>query len=167
MKIGIVSDTHGHVARTKAAASLLAQANVEAVLHCGDIGSAEVIRQLYDWPGHFVVGNVDQGIENELADAMSQQQTWHGEFADFVLHERRIAIAHGHDRKRLESCLASDVYDLVCCGHTHQAQQRRVGNTLLLNPGALYRSAAPSCAVVDLATLEVQMLLLPGTSPQR
>lgn len=167
MKIGIVSDTHGHVKRTRVAASLLTQANVDVVLHCGDVGSPEVIRQLDLWPGHFVAGNVDQGIKNMLANAVSQRQAWHGEFADLVLDERRIAIAHGHDRKRLESCLASEEYDLVCCGHTHQARRRRVGKTLLLNPGALYRSAAPSCAVVDLATLEVRMLLLPGSSPRR
>jgi uncharacterized protein len=158
MKIGVLSDTHGHLQRTRAAVWLLKRQEIACVLHCGDIGSVEIVRELDQWPGHFVGGNVDQGLERDLAAAMSAQQTWHNQFADFILAGRRIAIAHGHDRKRLEATMFNEEFDLVCCGHTHQRQERRIGRTLVLNPGALYRTSTPGCAIVDLATMEVQML---------
>ncbi len=160
MKIGICSDTHGHLARTRAAVGLFQEHEIACLLHCGDIGSAAILTTLNHWPGHFVAGNIDQGNERILAAALSPQQVWHNQFTDFTLAGRRIAIAHGHDRPKLEGAMFSAEYDLVCCGHTHQQQERRIERTLVLNPGALYRTSAPSCAVVDLATMEVQVLLV-------
>lgn len=158
MKIGVLSDSHGHQARTAAAVAMLRDYDIACVLHCGDVGSAEVIGLLALWPGHFVGGNIDEGQDATLQRAMSHIQRWHGLFADLELAGRRIAIVHGHDRKRLDATIAGGAFDLVCYGHTHKHQQRRVGRTQVLNPGALYRTSAPTCAVVDLRTLEVQLL---------
>ena len=38
MRIGVISDTHGQVANTLAAVRMLESLEVQAVLHCGDIG---------------------------------------------------------------------------------------------------------------------------------
>lgn len=157
MKIGICSDTHGHQGRTLAAVTRFKEHDVACVLHCGDIGTAEIVQALAAWPGHFVAGNVDQGIERILEAAMAAEQKWHNQFADLTLAGRRIAIAHGHDQKRLETAMICGDYDLVCCGHTHQQQVRQIENTLVINPGALYRTSTPSCAVVDLVTLAVEI----------
>jgi predicted phosphodiesterase len=46
----------------------------------------------------------------------------------------------------------------VCYGHTHQAEQHRVGKTLVLNPGALYRATPHSLALVDLEHLEATIV---------
>ena len=69
MRIGIVSDTHGHVANAQAAVRMLQALDVERVLHCGDIGTAEVVACFAAWPTDFVFGNCD-GNRGELAVAI-------------------------------------------------------------------------------------------------
>ena len=43
MKIGIMSDSHGDLRRTRRGAELLRDRSVTHVFHCGDIGSQEVL----------------------------------------------------------------------------------------------------------------------------
>lgn len=157
MRIGVVSDTHGHVGSTGAALRLLAREEVAAVLHCGDIGSPAVIPLFSQWPTHFVFGNVDDN-EGELARTIEAAgQTSHGRFGSLELAGRKIALLHSDDRDLFEETVSSGDYDLVCYGHTHVAEQHRVGRTLVLNPGALFRATPHTFAVVDLATLAVTL----------
>lgn len=158
MRIGILSDTHGHTHRTLDAVRLFETFEIEQILHCGDVGSVEIPPLLARWPGHFVEGNVDRHLSNEWNSAMQPGQTWHGLFADLTLGDRRVAMTHGHEPQLLNKAIASGDYDLVCYGHTHQTDQRCAGRTLVLNPGAIYRASIPSCAVVDLERLSVDIL---------
>ena len=59
MLIGVVSDTHGHLGFTQEATQVLADQKIETVLHCGDIGSLEIVPLFDRWTTHFVFGNVD------------------------------------------------------------------------------------------------------------
>ena len=70
MLLGVVSDTHGQTDYTLDAVRMLESLEVDAVLHCGDVGSAEVVRLFKPWPTHFVLGNVDDAatIRRMLAD---------------------------------------------------------------------------------------------------
>jgi putative phosphoesterase len=158
MRIAVVSDTHGHVGSTSAAVRLLARQNVEVVIHCGDIGSPAIIPLFSPWPAHFVFGNVDHN-EGELARAIREaRQTCHGHFGKLELAGSKIAWLHSDDRDRFEETAGSGEWDLVCYGHTHVAEQHRSGRTLVLNPGALFRSTPHTLAVVDLATLKATHL---------
>ncbi len=149
MRIGVVSDTHGHVENTRQAIRLLESLEVEQVLHCGDIGTPEIVAMFSAWPTHFVYGNCDS--PGELQQAIHDaEQTCHGLFGKLELAGLPIALLHGHDLALLGEVSASGQYGLVCHGHTHQAAQRWQGDTLVLNPGALYRARPHSIAVVDL-----------------
>jgi putative phosphoesterase len=153
MRLGVVSDTHGHIPSTRAAIRALAEEDVAAVVHCGDIGSAEVVALFTGWPTHFVFGNVDYD-EGELSRAIqSAGQTCHGRFGELELAARKIAFLHSDDRELFEQTVESGDWDLVCYGHTHVAEQHKEGRTLVLNPGALYRAKPKTLAVVDLASL--------------
>jgi uncharacterized protein len=155
MIIGIVSDTHGHVEFTRPAVRMLASFDVELVIHCGDIGSAEIVRLFQPWPAHFVFGNVDSPVE-ALRDAiLAAGQTCHERFGTLELARRKIAFLHGDDVPRLRETIESGHYDLVCSGHTHQAEQRSRGNTLVVNPGALFRAQPHSIAIARLPQMEV------------
>jgi putative phosphoesterase len=155
MLLGVVSDTHGHVQNAQAAARMLASLEVEAVLHCGDIGSTAIPAVFSAWPTHYVLGNVDHD-QNELRQAVEAAGgIFHGRFGEVALGGRRIALLHSDDAKRFQSTIASGDYDLVCYGHTHEADKRRQGRTLVLNPGALYRANPHRIAIVDLATMAV------------
>lgn len=155
MLLGVVSDTHGHLGYTTEAARMLEAFAPAAVIHCGDIGSIEVVRLFARWPTHFVLGNVDDNAA-ELEQAIRRAgQAFHGRFGELELSGRRIAFLHGDDTRRLNQEITSGDWDLVCSGHTHQREQRREGPTLVLNPGALYRAQPHSLAIVELETLEV------------
>jgi putative phosphoesterase len=160
MRIGVISDTHGHISNTHAAVRMLQSLEVAAVLHCGDLGSREIPKLLAAWPTHFVFGNCDHD-EGELRAAIEQAGlTCHGLFGDFKLAERRIALIHSHDARLFRRVCTSGDYDLVCYGHTHHAEHHREGKTLILNPGALYRATPHSIATVDLATMEATIVPL-------
>ncbi|MBI1313252.1 YfcE family phosphodiesterase [bacterium] len=155
MRIGVVSDTHGHVEFALPAVELLRQEDVEQVLHCGDIGSTGIVRLFADWPTHFVFGNTDDRRES-LIDAMSELgHTCHHLFGDFELAGRRIALLHGHETWRLSELISCGNYDLVCSGHTHERKLQRCNGTTILNPGALHRARQHTIAIVDLATMDV------------
>lgn len=150
MLLGVVSDTHGQVAYCRQAIEMLQSLEPDVVLHCGDIGSTEIVGMFSHWPTHFVFGNVDDdqaGLRSFIEEA---GQTCHGVFAHLLLAGRRIAMLHGDDTLRLAQEIRGGQWDLVCHGHTHVARNETAGNTLVLNPGALYRARPHSLAVVEL-----------------
>jgi hypothetical protein len=150
MLLGIVSDTHGRVENARAAVYMLESLGVDEVIHCGDVGSSDVIRCFQRWPFHYVLGNVDGDGRDLVEGELHGNATCHGRFGELEREAKRIAFLHGDDGRRLQETVASGHYDLVCRGHTHVAEQRQVGPTLLLNPGALFRAAQHSLAVVEL-----------------
>ena len=155
MRIGVVSDTHGHVRNTLDGIAELSKHHVECVLHCGDIGTASIVPLFAEWPTHFVFGNCDRdevSLRRAIADC---DQNCHGRFGELNLADRSIALLHSDDAMRFREVTTSGEYDLVCYGHTHQYEQRRIGDTIVLNPGALYRAQPHTIAVVDLASMQV------------
>jgi len=160
MNIGVVSDTHGHIANTLAAARILEALEVEAVLHCGDIGSPQIPKLLASWPVHFVFGNCDHAYEEiELRLAIEAAGlTCHGRFGEIDLGGRHIALIHSDDARLFRKVVSGGKYDLVCYGHTHEAEFHCEGKTLVLNPGALYRATPHTIAVVDLATMQAEIV---------
>lgn len=155
MRIGVVSDTHGHVEFTRGAVHMLRSFQPAAVIHCGDIGSPAIVGLFSDWPTHFVLGNVDYDEAVLAAAIAAEGQTLHGRFGSLELEGRQIAFLHGDDLRRLERETAAGQWDLLCHGHTHVPREEQVGSTLVLNPGALYRAERHTIAVVELETLEV------------
>ncbi len=160
MKIAVVSDTHGQTEFTREAVSILKDHPIEQVLHCGDIGAVEIVNLFEDWPTRFVFGNVDQN-QDELKRAISDAgQTCDDRFGEVDWAGRKIAYLHGDDFKRLRSTVAAGCCDLVCHGHTHVPRWEKVGRTMVLNPGALFRAARHTVAIVDLDSLEAEHIAI-------
>lgn len=160
MRLAVVSDSHGHVELTRPAIRMLESLEVERVLHCGDIGSIEVIEMFEQWPTEFVFGNCDFNHADLTQAIEAAGQTCHGLFGELELESRRIALLHGHERRRFEEVTASGAYDLVCYGHTHVAKIEQVGETMVLNPGAIYRANPHSIAIVELPELTATIVNL-------
>ncbi|MBN2021792.1 MAG: YfcE family phosphodiesterase [Pirellulales bacterium] len=159
MLVGVLSDTHGDVHAARPAVRLFASLGVARLLHCGDVGSAEILRMLAPWPTHFVLGNVDR--QAMLNEAIAQAgHTCHGRFGSIEWEGRRIALLHGDDAKRLDETIRSGKWDLVCHGHTHAAALRQCGPTTVLNPGAIARTDQSSIALVELPSLRVTPIAL-------
>ncbi len=163
-RIGVVSDTHGHVVNTAKAVSMFAGLQVDAVLHCGDIGSADIPSLFAAWPTHYVLGNVDSGGRLLIEAIEMAGGVCHGRFGALSLGGRQIALLHGDDESRFQEVTRSGDWELVCHGHTHKASQMREGPTVVLNPGALVRAWPISIAVVELARMHVTVIPLDGQS---
>jgi uncharacterized protein len=150
MRVGIISDTHGQVDFTRPAVRMFESLDVDRVFHCGDIGSSEVVELFARWPTDFVFGNCDTE-QRALRSAIERAgKVCHGEFADLELEGVRIALLHSHDRRLFSASIGSARYGVICYGHTHVAAVEQRGDTLLVNPGAIYRANPHSVAVLDL-----------------
>lgn len=160
MRIGVVSDTHGNLPNALQAVAQLNELQVDVVLHCGDIGSSQVVPVFAGWPAHFVLGNVDDDETGLRWIIEEQGQTYHGRMARISLLDKQIAMLHGDDGFALQTAIDSQEFDLVCTGHTHRAERRLEGRTTVVNPGALYRARPKTFAIVDWPAGEVEFVEL-------
>jgi predicted phosphodiesterase len=67
---------------------------------------------------------------------------------------------HSHERNRFRDAIDSGRYRLVCYGHTHVAAIDHRAETVVLNPGAIYRANPHSMAVVELPAVEASIIEL-------
>ena len=160
MRIGIVSDTHSHYRMVDAALELLRRRGVKCVLHCGDIEDAKTVRLFQGLAAHFVYGNCDTARDELLGAIRETGATLHEQFGSLELRGRKIAWTHGDDKRLLQDIVNSGLYDFVFYGHTHHAERHRSGRTLVVNPGALYRARPKTLAVLDLATSELEAVVV-------
>jgi putative phosphoesterase len=158
VRLGVISDTHGHVDLTRPAVRMLESLEVDAVLHCGDVGSMDVVELFDKWPTHFVFGNCDENTHAFAAEIRKAGQTCHGFFGDLTLDGVRIALLHSDDRRKFREAIDSGKYQLVCYGHAHVAAIDKHGETIVLNPGAIYRANPHSIAVVELPAVEATII---------
>jgi len=164
MKIGILSETHGHVARTRIACDLLTSQGTDIVIHCGDIGSEPVLAELLaafqpnNIPFYAVLGNVD--YPDNLYDGWSKAGEFEvmGRFGELTVDGKRIAIIHGDDNCELWKAEADGTYDYIFTGHTHVKEDRTSRNTRIINPGAVYRASQPSVAILETGTDKLTFL---------
>lgn len=138
MKLAIFSDTHDNIWKLDSALGEIAE--VDVLVHCGDLCSPFMIKRLGEAaagrPIHIVWGNND-GDTHLMCQVASQYPEihLHGPMAQLTIDGVRIAVNHYPEIAR--PLAASGSYDLVCYGHDHTAYQGRSGECVLLNPGEL------------------------------
>lgn len=163
MKIAIVSDTHGNVANFKKVVHWLNKENIKIILHCGDIGDPESLKEsLEDFLGEFfgVLGNMDRDYKILIAeyDKISRAKVNEDTF-ETEIDGKRIAFVHFPDiaKKMAES----GRYNLVFYGHTHKPWVEQVGNCKLANPGELAgQRFKPTFAIYDTETDKLELKIL-------
>ncbi|MFO1218358.1 MAG: metallophosphoesterase family protein [Burkholderiaceae bacterium] len=162
MKICIVSDSHDRADPLLHAVEAGLAEGAEALIHCGDVIGAHTLRPLLALPLaaiHVVHGNNlgDALALVRLAAASGGRLAYHGGDADVRLGGRRVYVTHYPHHARGMACTGD--YDLVCCGHSHEAAIERQpdirgGHTWLINPGTVAGIGAPSHWILgDLATM--------------
>ncbi len=161
MRVGLISDTHDNTPRTREAISLLEDRAPELLLHAGDLNTGALVPLFEGWRVFLAEGNVDR--PTSIRDAIVE----HGVemHYDAVHHVEagpaRIGLIHGDDAGRLEGMINSGAFDLVVHGHTHEFRDERVGQTRVVNPGAVHRAKTPSVCVWDAETDELERLEIP------
>jgi putative phosphoesterase len=165
MKLCLVSDSHDRAPALLAAVRAGREAGAQAVVHCGDVIGAQTLRPLVEvgLPVHFVHGN-NLGDPVALAKVCAESQgllVYHGADADLRLGGRRLFATHYPHYARGLACTGD--YDVVCCGHSHEASVTRQatlggGTAWLVNPGTVAGLGAPAAWVLaDLAGLAFEI----------
>jgi putative phosphoesterase len=134
MKIGVLSDTHIHLAEEISPEVVKAFSNVDLIVHAGDFVGLQVLEGLKRLGEVKAVhGNMDS---MELRGLLPEKEL-------LVAGGKKIGIIHGWggpegiEQKVRERF--GDV-DIIIYGHSHRANIERIGDVLFFNPGPGYRS---------------------------
>lgn len=165
MKICIVSDSHDRADPLAAAVLEAKRLGAEAVIHCGDLIGAQTIKPAlaHGLPVHAIHGNNigDPQAMHYQSRMSNGQLQYYGPDAKLELGGRTILVVHYDNYGYAFACTGE--FDLVCCGHSHRAEARRVANvkggtSWLVNPGTVAALAAPATWVLgDLETMQFEV----------
>jgi putative phosphoesterase len=161
VKLCIVSDSHDRADPLAQAVQKAKEEGAAAVIHCGDVIGTQTLRaaMALGLPMHVIHGNNlgDPVSLSRWARESNGQLTYHGPDARLDLGGRKIFVVHYPEYGYAMACTGD--WDLVCCGHSHEAGVRQVatvkgGSTWLVNPGTVAGLAAPATWVLaDLAAM--------------
>jgi putative phosphoesterase len=168
MKICVVSDSHDRSDPLAAAVREAAALGAEAVIHCGDLIGTQTLRAALGvgLPMHVIHGNNlgDTVSLSRWARESNGKLAYHGPDARLELGGKKVFVVHYPEYGHAMACTGD--WDLVCCGHSHEAEVRQVANvkggrTWLVNPGTVAGLAAPATwALGDLASMRFEVLSL-------
>ena len=168
MKICIVSDSHDRADALAQAVGEAKALGAQAVIHCGDLIGAQTVKPAlaHGLPVHLIHGNNvgDTQALHRQSRASNGLLQYHGQDARLELGGRRIFVVHYDDYGL--AFAGTGEWDLVCCGHSHKAEARKVAalggkQTWLVNPGTVAGLAAPATWVLgDLGALRFEIRAL-------
>jgi putative phosphoesterase len=138
MRLGIISDTHDNVRAVERATDVFEREGCDTLVHCGDFIAPPVLPFFEGFEVHGVLGNNDGELDGLEAGfrALGGESELHGRRAFLTFDGASVAVLHGESLDDVEELAASGDYDLVCYGHHHERDERRVGECLVVNPGA-------------------------------
>lgn len=134
MKIGIMADTHDHVAHVRKLVAIFQERGAEILLHAGDICSPFVLEALkgFGGPVRMVFGNNDGDKPLLLKRA--------GGLLDLTERPRRFELAGKrflllHEGDFLDSFARSGGFDVIIYGHSHTPETSLAEGVRIINPG--------------------------------
>ena len=134
MRVGVLSDTHIHLAEEIPLEVVKAFSKVDLILHAGDFVGSQVLERLKQLGEVKAVhGNADS---MKLRGLLPEKEL-------LVAGGKKIGITHGwggpEGIERRVRGLFNDV-DIIIYGHSHRAKIERIGDVLFFNPGPGYQS---------------------------
>ncbi len=151
-RIGVISDTHIPKSAPRVPdAALRHFADVELILHAGDLSSLAVLDQLSAYaPVEAVQGNVE--LPEVQAALPIKREIVVGGCAIGLVHILGERAHHARNARR-----EFPAARVVVFGHSHIPYTEDTGGLLLLNPGsATVRRAQPHCTVAILTITDGQ-----------
>src|SRR3989344_8260805 len=138
MKIAVLSDIHDHLTNLEKILKEI-EGKVEAIIFCGDLISPFTtgILAKANIPTYACLGNNDEDHIGMMKKG-GEKFTWFHlsqEYGEVELDGKKLAFCH---YPKLGELLAkSGEYYAVFYGHTHEVDNKKIGKTLLLNPGSV------------------------------
>lgn len=159
--IGVMSDSHDNMEAIRRAVDFFNSEGVELVIHAGDIISPFTIRVFKELacPLKAVTGNNDGDLLS-LKKFFESKGEINSFFLSLEIDGVKIAVNHGHYPEVLEALITSGRYNVVICGHTHERVNKKVGDTLVINPGETcgYLTGKRSVAILNLKELQAKII---------
>ncbi len=137
--VAIFSDSHDNIWNLGCALKQVQVHGAATLLHCGDLCSPFIVRQLaegFAGPVHLVFGNND-GDGRLIQTVLSRHPnvTHHGIYGELRVMDRRLAFIH-YSEPALRIA-QSGQFDLVCYGHDHNKHHEVIGPCHFVNPGEM------------------------------
>lgn len=144
MQIAVLSDIHDNIWNLKRLLPALKGAGM--LVFCGDLCAPftlEMLAQGFPGPVHVTFGNND-GDAFLLGRYASRHAnvTLAAPMGEVEVEGQRLAYVHYPQFG--EGLAALGRYQAVFCGHSHRAEVRTVGETLLANPGEVMGRLGPA-----------------------
>ncbi|MEM3374687.1 MAG: metallophosphoesterase [Candidatus Woesearchaeota archaeon] len=170
MKIGIISDTHDQIEKTKKAISIFNREKVSLVYHLGDLCSPFMLSLFKDLKCNLkmVLGNNDSDV-NRMYKFKSDNIEIYGEILLDFIEGKNILAFHGDPSEIVEDLFSSKKYDILLIGHTHKAEIKKNEKTLFINPGTLcispdnyknYNWTKPSIAILEIKENQINAKII-------
>ncbi len=146
---GVISDSHDNLPLLRKALEEFRREGVEKIIHAGDFVSPFTARLFEGWEGKLigVFGNND-GEKRGLRKAYQKI----GEiYEDFFLGEiEGFRLYLTHRGELVEYLARGGEIDFLIYGHTHSPEIKKIGNSLILNPGESsgWLTGSPSVALL-------------------
>jgi len=193
MKLGVLSDIHAQVERLEETLNLLKDCDL--IVCAGDINDqsrfdGRTIALLSDRGVLAIKGNNDfaacRNPQIQKVATDRAEQDWLASLADLPAQRSltvdgiRIGVFHGSpwddpaidyfhyvypEAQRDLERIARSGFDLVILGHTHRPMSVKNNGALIINPGSCACGNPPSCAVIYLASMDVEFRILKRSPP--
>jgi len=161
MKIGIISDTHDNLPQIRKAVEIFNREKVELVLHAGDFVSPFTFLEFknLNCPLKGVFGNND-GDKLYLQEKFKGIGKLYPAPYNVKINNKNVVILH--KEKLIDALAESQKYDVIIYGHTHRTDLRKIGKTLIINPGECggWLTGKSTIALMDMETLEAKIVKL-------
>ena len=161
MKWGIISDTHDNLNSLKKAIKIFREQNVEIIFHAGDFVSPFTARLFQEFKVKIigVFGNND-GEKIGLKKAYESIGEIHEDFFLGEVQGKKIFLTHKGDL--VPFIAKSGDFDIIIYGHTHRQEIKKIGNSLIINPGECggWLTQKSTIALLEPETLKAKIITL-------
>jgi putative phosphoesterase len=161
MKIGIMSDSHDHIGNIQKCITEFNGRGVDYIVHLGDYVNPNSVRAFKGIKLIGIFGNNDgdkfrlMGAFNEIGAEIK------GEFHEFEEDGLKFACYHGTEPQIKDALIDCGKYDVFIYGHTHQCRNKKIGKTLVLNPGTVHGfEFGPTIMIFDTQTGQPEVVNL-------
>jgi len=160
MIVAVFSDVHDNIARLEEVLKICGKKKIETCICCGDIGTFETFKKIYESfrNVYFALGNADYTMLNKTG-LLPESVTWDKEIVETELNGKKVAVVH-HDYKARKLAETGE-FDIIFYGHTHTPWEKKIGKSLLINPGEIAgHYGRASFALFDTETLKAELIIL-------
>lgn len=162
MLIAVMSDIHDRWDNLEKAVEIANARGAEELLFAGDFMSPPGMKLMRNFGGKvtMVWGNNDGEKIGLMSQAKEGNFLMAGDLLESEIAGKKIHMQH-YPRAG-EIAFASNLYEIVIYGHTHEWREEKANGKLLLNPGEIqgYGTGIASFALVETDTLEVEKIII-------